>query len=54
MSELIIVLVEYLPESENKASVVKSAKANIKHHQAGIAMLLGACSDEANESHEWN
>lgn len=53
-SELILTLVEYLPESENKTHVIKQAKANIKNHQTGIELFLGCDFGEASESHEWN
>ena len=32
ISELILTLVEYLPESENKVHAIEQAKANIKNH----------------------
>jgi uncharacterized protein (DUF111 family) len=53
-SELILTLVEYLPESEDKIHVIKQAKANIKNHRVGIELFLGLDPDEASESHEWN
>jgi hypothetical protein len=50
-SELILAFVEHLPESGDKTSVVKSAKANIRHHRIGIGTLLGLKTDESNESY---
>jgi hypothetical protein len=53
-SELILAFVEHLPESGDKTSVVKSAKANIEHHQTGIGTLLGFDPSETNEFYKWN
>jgi hypothetical protein len=54
ISKLILAFIEHLPESEDKASVIESAKANIEHHQTGIETLLGFDLSETNESYRWN